>query len=100
MTVERFYAIRRADGELMGDEYAFLTVAGPDDWSPAHDDAEDRDEPVDYELITFAIEAIAKRTLPECRECDKPARHWGLCRHHAELDDPEAFADEKIEVAP
>lgn len=86
---EVIYAVRRADGDLLG-EYLFCTVdAG--DWTPAEDDSESADDPIEYEMVRMTVEVIATRTLPQCRECDEPARHWGLCEPHARLDDPDYF---------
>lgn len=88
---EVIYAVRRADGEQMG-EYTFVAVLDERDWTPAEMDAECVFDPVVYELVKMTVEVIGTRTLPVCRECDAPATHWGLCEIHAREDDPEAFS--------
>ncbi len=88
--VETMYAIRRTDGELIWDEYAFMTVAGPDDWAPVEDDY--ADEAVEYEMVRTEVYPVARRMLPSCKDgCGEPARYWGLCEKHAREDDPDHF---------
>ena len=69
---ESFHAIRRCDGEPMGD-YLWMRVDGPDVWSPTCDD-DYQDEPVEYEIVRMVVEPIAKRTFgnPRCALCDEP----------------------------
>jgi hypothetical protein len=92
---EVIYAIRRADGEQMGD-YTFWIVPDETDWTPADEDGEDGFfGPAVYEMVRMDVEVLERRTLPVCREhgCVAPARFWGLCEPHARVDDPEYFAD-------
>ena len=87
------YAIRRADGEPMGD-YSHLIVAGPHDWEPAEADSDYADEPITYELVKMDVEVVECRTLPRCKEgCGAVGTFWGLCQRHAEEDDPETVRE-------
>lgn len=96
-TPEVLYAVRRQDGEDIG-EYSFCVVGStPGDWSPAEDDADYADEPVVYEMVKMTVEVVGTRTLPKCHDCDDPATHWGLCEKHAREDDPEHF-ETKVEA--
>jgi hypothetical protein len=61
---EFFYAIRRTDGEDIGD-YAWLRADGPDDWSSADDDY---GEPTEYEIVCMVVMPVARRVLPEVAE--------------------------------
>ena len=87
---EVFHAVRRADGEPIGD-FGWLMVDGPDDWPDWLDD----DEATEYEIARHEVEVVARKVLPLCAEtgCDEPAKHWGLCSEHAREDDPEFFED-------
>ncbi len=91
---EVIYAVRRADGQDIGD-YSFVVVSGPGDWTPAEDDADGIDDATVYQLVKMTVEVVATRTLPECSEagCETPASHWGLCEAHAREDDPDYFAE-------
>ena len=89
---EVIYAVRRTDGELMGD-FSFWTVNGPTDWDPTDWDSDDLTDPVEYQMLKMTVEVIDTRTSPRCHDCDDPATHWGLCEKHASEDDPSAFED-------
>lgn len=80
---ESFYAMRRTDGEEIGD-YSWVSAGGPDDWTPAEDDAEEADEPIEYELCRMTVEVVSRRTFgPSSPPCDGwegadqyPAASW------------------------
>lgn len=86
---EVIYAIRRADGQDMGD-YRFCTTT-EGDWSAAEDDADESLAPVEYQLLKMVVEVVERKVLPLCSICDRPATHWGLCEAHAREDDPSYF---------
>ncbi len=95
------YAIRRTDGEPVGDEYTFFTTGGPDDWSPAENEAEDFDEEVEYELVKMLVERVGVRTFgtltPPCDEyegTDSPGKTWfELVIRHVSADEWPAHSD-------
>lgn len=89
---EVLYAVRRQDGDLLGD-YSFVMVGAPTDWAPAEDDADCAEDAGVYEMVKMTVEVIGTRTLPLCKECDQPAKFWGLCEPHAREDDPESFTE-------
>lgn len=89
---EEFYAIRRVDGEPIYGEYSWTSTTGPNDWEPAQLEAEDADDPIEYELVKMTVTPVATHKFPTCHECDEPATYWGLCEAHARIDDPESFA--------
>lgn len=79
---EVMHAIRRADGDAMGD-YSFIVVDGPGDWQPAIDDAECAEDRVDYELVRMDLTVLGTRTFgPDKPACDSyegergPAHEW------------------------
>lgn len=79
---EQMYAIRRADGDLMGD-YSFIVTGGPDDWQPAADDADCAEDQVEYELVRMDVTVVGSRTFgPDKPACDSyegersPTREW------------------------
>lgn len=79
---EVLYAIRRSDGEDMGD-YSFFVTGSATDWQAAENDAEEAEEPVEYELVTFTVASVEKRTFgPQHPVCDAwqgtptPDRSW------------------------
>lgn len=92
---ETMYAIRRTDGELIYDEYAFLGTSGPDDWLDIEEDADHGYPPVEYEMVKMSVEVVSRRTVPTCKDCPRefpqPAEFWGLCETHAREDDPETL---------
>lgn len=91
---ETIYAIRRTDGEPIYDDFSFLIADGPDDWSAAEDIAEADDVAGEFEMVAMDVQVVATKTLPTCNEgCGEPAVYWGLCRAHAEKDDPDHFAE-------
>lgn len=59
---ERVYAIRRTDGEMVDDEYAFVIVGGPGDW-PGHIDDTDEGMPVTFELVEMRVRVLETRTV-------------------------------------
>ena len=92
MDTETMYAIRRADGEPIYDEWSFAIVNGPTDWDVALDDAEANGGPATYELVEMTVKTLRVRTLPMCAEkCDQVAEFWGLCEKHAREDDEETL---------
>ena len=92
---EVMYAIRRADGEPLGD-YTFM-ITEPNDWEVAELDCEYTDEPIVYEMVRMTLEVVERRALPRCSEsgCTDIAEFWGLCELHAAEDDPETLEDIK-----
>lgn len=56
---ESFYAVRRADGDLIGD-YQWVGCSGAADWP--FDDDEDVD-PGEYEIVRMTVESVTKRTF-------------------------------------
>lgn len=74
--VEPFYAIRRADGELLYGEFGWLGVDGFGDWSCVEDD--DPDPPTAYELVRMRGEVVARRIFGTLM-CDCPDADCGRC---------------------
>jgi len=62
---ESFYAIRRADRELMGYDYLWVAAKGPDDWEGAETDADGLDEEVEYEMVLMTVTPVAKKSFGE-----------------------------------
>ena len=79
---------RRADGELIHDQYSFVTTL---DTCPR--DAETGDEPSEYVEEVWVLQSSRTLVFPLCAECDAPATHWGLCEPHAREDASETFED-------
>lgn len=92
-TPESFHAIRRADGDLIGD-FGWLSVDGPDDWPDWLED----DGPTEYEIARHEVTVVARKVLPTCSECDEPGDYWGLCEEHAREDDPSSFDVPKLSI--
>ena len=65
LPLDPYYAVRRADGELMHGEYSWMAAAGPEDWDAAEYDAEHATSPVEYELVNMRPHLVARRTLAE-----------------------------------
>lgn len=79
---ESFYAIRRTDGEDIGD-YSWVSASGPADWTAAEDDAEEAEEHIEYELCQMTVEVVQRRTFGPTSPCDEwegeetyPAASW------------------------
>lgn len=80
MKRERVYAIRRTDGEMVDDEYAFLIRGGPGDWpDDEHMDAMTAYEgaPVEFELVEMKLRVLARRTF-----------HGDICPNHTDEAGP------------
>jgi histidine triad (HIT) family protein len=71
--LESFYAIRRTDGELMG-EYGWLQADDPDDWSGADVEIFDGVDPIEFEIVRMIVVPVAKRTLPESTTSEEGGR--------------------------
>lgn len=75
MTTETFLAMRRTDGDTIGDFTWISAATGDDPWADIVDDlghdGED-DDPVEIELVRMTVESIEKRTVggprPVCDE--------------------------------
>ena len=64
------YAIRRADGQDMGD-YSWMVVTGPGDWQVAIDDADCAEDRIDYELVRMDVTVLGMRSFgPDKPVCD------------------------------
>lgn len=66
---EKFFAIRRTDGESLYDEFGWMSCDGPDDWEVAEQDstdwADDESEPIEYEIVEMTVRSLEKRAFPE-----------------------------------
>lgn len=62
---EHLYAIRRTDGETIGDDWEMVTCAGPDDWTLAADMTDPDEDPVEYEIVRLLVEPVGRRTYPQ-----------------------------------
>lgn len=74
---ESFYAMRRVDGEPIG-EFSWVEAVGPDDWTYADDSAND---PAEFEIVRMVVVPVARRWFgvhefvpcdddpDECDEC-------------------------------
>lgn len=80
---------KRADGHGIGGEYGWVT-----DMESVDADADGADEPIEFVEEVWVRQSVRTFQRPVCSECDEPATHWGLCRQHAMLDDPDSFKDE------
>jgi hypothetical protein len=72
-----FYAVRRVDGEGMGeDEEAvpFVIVNSADDWRPAERDAGYFKGQTEYEMVLMVPKSIGKRTFGRGRAGDSTPR--------------------------
>ena len=69
--LETFYAMRRTDGETMGDEWLWLKVDGPDDWAPAGDEVAYSDSSIEFEIVKMTVEQVGVMTIaaPRCDTC-------------------------------
>lgn len=68
---EWFYALRRSDGEDLGD-YSYVTVTKSDPWHSVAEDYEDDDEAFDIELVRMDVTVVEKRTVGGPRPlCDR-----------------------------
>lgn len=58
------WAVRRVDGQPIGDEWAFATTSGPLDWSPVIDDmlTSTPGEAVEYEMVRMVVTPWSKRS--------------------------------------
>lgn len=69
---EFMLAIRRTDGEDIGDDWSFLTTTATDPWKAVDGYFEDQDEPVELELVRMDITSVETRTIggprPVCDE--------------------------------
>lgn len=74
--IKPFYAIQRADGDLIYGELGWLGVAGPDDWSYVEDD--DPDPPTVYEMVRMQGEVVARRIFGTLM-CDCPDADCDHC---------------------
>lgn len=95
MSDEVIYAIRRIDGEPMGD-YSFMVTTGPNDWEYAEIEAEvDAIEPesIEFEIVKMTVERANVCKLPtnpheqsgdDCDYCGEP---WP-CEWMQERGDP------------
>lgn len=62
--MERFYAIRRTDGEPVdGDMLSWISVDGPNDWTFPMEC--EHDDPTEYEIVEMVVHPVAKRTFGE-----------------------------------
>lgn len=80
---EKIYAIRRTDGESLGDDWSFLVVGDASDWQPAEDDAEySMADPmsVEYELIEMTVRSLGTRRLPP----NPHVKHGDQCEYCGE----------------
>jgi len=79
---ERFFAIRRTDGEQIWGEFTWMSCAGSNDWTVAEEAAE-HDEATEYEIVEMTVRSVAKRTFgdprdlhvvvaDECEYCGEP----------------------------
>lgn len=59
------FVIRRADGVGFGmeEEFDWLHVDGPDDWSAAREIADGLDAAVEFEMVMLTPTVLAKRTF-------------------------------------
>lgn len=83
--VDTMTTYRRADGEDIWD--GVMWTSSLDGWT------EDLDEPTEIIEEVWQITSTRIFTLPHCCQCDEVAAFWGLCRTHAEEDDPDYFKD-------
>lgn len=77
---------KRADGEPIAGEYAFVT-----DREYVEDEAYYAEGPVEFVEQVWELVGERRFTLPKCAQCDEVATYWGLCEKHAREDDPDAF---------
>lgn len=92
LDAEELYAVRRADGELMGD-FLFWIAQDARDWDAANLDSEYEGNVTTYEMVHALLEVVDVRRYPRCSQCDEPAPFWGLCETHARQDDPETLEE-------
>ena len=81
MRPETFFAIRRTDGEPMGD-FGWMSCDGPNDWEQAEYDSDFADpESIEYEIVEMTVRSLAKQSFPlnphehvgdECDYCGEP----------------------------
>lgn len=59
------FVVRRADGVGFGmeEEFDWLHVTGPDDWSAAREIADGHAAPVEFEMVMLTPTTISKRTF-------------------------------------
>lgn len=69
---EKFYAIRRVDGEPMWGEYEWMRAMTADDWAAAEEG--EHDEPTEYEIVEFHVHPVTTRWfgLWLCDDCSEP----------------------------
>lgn len=68
---ESFYAIRRTDGEPIGD-FCWLGTGDAGDWTPAEEDAAYAEHKTEYEIVRMHVEPIARRTFGDPATLHKP----------------------------
>ncbi len=91
MSVEKFFAIRLTDGELIYGEFGWVSCDGPNDWTVAEES--DHDEATEYEIVEMTVRSVAKRTFGDPRDfhervqddCVYCAEPWP-CEYLRELD--------------
>lgn len=86
---ESFYAMRRTDGETMGDEWSWVNVDHADDWSHAVMEVEYGEQEIEFEIVLMTPTVVATRTFsaPRCAECGHiEANHVSHCL--GSFDDP------------
>lgn len=67
--LEPFLAIRRADGESIGD-FTWMAVTDENDWSiaEAETDGNAFDEPTTWQIVRMVPELVAERTYPRSEQ--------------------------------
>lgn len=70
---ERFFAIRRTDGELIFGDYGWMRADAENDWTVGEESV--HDEPTEYEIVEMTVRPVAKRTFgrPRCEDCGEEA---------------------------
>ncbi len=71
-TPRSLHTVARTDGMEIHGDYSFMVADHEDDWTSAETDAEYRDEPVDYELVTWHAVKVQTRTFNP----DEPCTEW------------------------
>jgi hypothetical protein len=71
-TTEAVLALRRTDGDTIGDEFTFLITSRESPWDAVDGYFDEEDDPVEIELIRMDITSIEKRAIggprPVCDE--------------------------------
>lgn len=60
-----YFVVRRTDGKHLGmeEDFEWLHVDGPDDWTGAREIAEGSGEAVEFEMVMLTPTTISKRTF-------------------------------------